>query len=147
MRPRPENWPAMLAAHVERLRSLSFAWGKTDCVTVSADWMMTLGYDDPIADIRGRWRSATGASRVIGGADNFAAAVATRLAAAGCPEIAPAFAHRGDIALLREPAWLIPSGRHPRLLLGLVDGRMAWAPVASRFMPLPLSAAIAAWRI
>jgi len=47
---------------VERSR---FQWGSDDCCLMLANWAVFLGYEDPAAELRGRYRTALGCARVL----------------------------------------------------------------------------------
>lgn len=45
----------MLGTYIKKAAGRKFEWGVHDCSTFCADWMITNGHSDPMADIRGRY--------------------------------------------------------------------------------------------
>lgn len=108
---RPHNWPDLLAGFIEARRSLPFVWGEQDCMTFACDGVVEMIGVDPIADKRGQWTTEAEGDAIVAEEGGFEAMMAARMAAAELPEVAPAFAQRGDIALVhygnQETAGLI----------------------------------------
>lgn len=77
-------------------RDLEHSWGSNDCVTFAAKCVEALTGADIIEDVRGRYRSKSGALRIMKklGFEDLGDLVASRL-----PEIEPSCAWRGDIVL------------------------------------------------
>jgi hypothetical protein len=98
--PRREDWPEQLAAVLEEHAELPFVWGRSDCLTFPADAVLAMTGIDPAAEIRGRYRSGSGAARILrrrgfaSVADAFAATFA---------EIPVAMAGRGDLGVVPVP--------------------------------------------
>jgi hypothetical protein len=106
-----ENWPERLNALIALRCSRPFAWGEHDCALFACDAVLAMTGADPAAWFRGRYRTRRGAYRLLktfGGA-GLAATWEKIAAQRGLPEIAPAFARRGDV-LLFDAIPLLPSG-------------------------------------
>jgi hypothetical protein len=91
---RVDDWPERLAQYLEQ-RTLAFAWGRQDCVSFAADWVVECVGFDPAARWRG-WTTAREALRQMEAAGGLAYAWGQALRA-----IPPGFAGRGDVGLVR----------------------------------------------
>ncbi len=131
---RREDWPQRLAAFIESRRLQPFAWGENDCVTFAADCARELTGTDPIAELRGSWRTALEAARVLDELGGLRAAVTQWQG----DELPPALAQRGDAVLVEQLG---------RELLGVCVGDQIVAPGEHGAVWLPISAAVAAWRV
>ena len=98
---RIDNWPRTLNALIEERRAASFAWGAHDCCLFAADGVRATTGADPAADLRGRYRTALGAARLI--RRRFAGDIEAIPSALGFAEIPPALARRGDVVSYRLP--------------------------------------------
>lgn len=107
---RLQGWRGALNAAVAAHRGHGFAWGTHDCATFAADCVLAMTGIDFAASFRGRYDSAEGAARLLAAA-GYRSHV--DLAAAVLPEIHPAEACRGDIAV-------VPTEANPAL--GVVTG-------------------------
>jgi len=45
----------MIGEYIKAASAKQFSWGIHDCSTFCADWRVSLGYADPMADIRGQY--------------------------------------------------------------------------------------------
>src|SRR5690606_16299333 len=102
---RVEGWEAALYGYIAAARRRPFEWGKFDCCLFAADVIRALTGLDPAADLRGRYRTALGAKRIVNREGGSLAALAERrFAPLGiAPLKGPKFARRGDILLLQVP--------------------------------------------
>jgi hypothetical protein len=118
-----------LARYLAERRAMPFAWGRkgNDCAAFAGGAIKAQTGRDPLAGLR--WSTATGAARLIARLGGMEAAVSARLT-----PIAPAKAHRGDLAGVAD-------GRFG-LLLMVVEGETLIGPGNSR---APRSAMIHAW--
>lgn len=92
------NWRARFAAEMDRQRSASFTWGKSDCVLgLAGGAVMALTGADLTLDWRGLYRSERGALRVLqtAGFASLGDALAAYL-----PEVHPDYADIGDLAVV-----------------------------------------------
>ena len=62
---RASNWPTLLAEFIEERRAMPFAWGRNDCATFAADWVLKASGCDLAASFRGRYRTPLGAMRML----------------------------------------------------------------------------------
>lgn len=129
---RREDWPERLAAFLDERATAPFVWGRNDCVTFAADWILDATGVDVIADIRGKWRSESGAARTIRKLGGLAAATSLRLAPVGL-----GLAHRGDVGLidLGLPALVI------------IDGDLVAGPGVAGIVRARRENLIAAWEV
>jgi hypothetical protein len=112
---RLENWPTTLADMVLAAIDEPFAWGTHDCCMWTADVVKAMSVDgiDLAAPYRGTYSDAAGAADVIdeatggGTLEDLMVMIAAQYT---LPEVAPAFAWRGDIALFDQPD---PRPAHP----------------------------------
>ena len=134
--PRIENWTTILAARLEAVRDLPFAWGRHDCATWAFDLRRDLtGGEDIAALWRGRYTTALGAQRIMRklGWQNIEAMGRDLL---GDPLATPLLAQRGDLVLGGEdPAFGVCAGA--RAVFISPDG----------LVQLPLSVCSLAWRV
>jgi hypothetical protein len=138
---RLQDWPARLDAYLSSVAIRPFEWGKHDCVLMALDAAgAQLGFD-PAHDIRGKYSTAIGAARrmkdLYGSSrlDQAAKAFAEKW---GGLEITPPFARRGDVLMFKTPEG--PA-------LGVCSGRNICAAGSNGTITLPLSAAVAGWRV
>lgn len=119
MKRRADNWPDLLNNFVETRRRMPFQWGENDCCLFASDWVRAcLGFD-PASDVRGRYHTALGATRILnerGGVIGVIEAAAERY---DWPEVQRAFAQRGDIIAAEAGAGIT---------LGIVIGPLAVFP-------------------
>lgn len=132
---RPEDWPRRLATYLARHAEKPFAWGRHDCGTFAAGWLVELGYADPVAGLA--WHSPLGAARLMRAAGGYAGLLDRLLSPLGCARIEPRAAGRGDIVLM-------PFGG--REVVGIVTGAPALCLTRRGYAPLPYLA-VAAYSI
>jgi hypothetical protein len=97
---RASNWPTLLAEFIEERRAMPFAWGKNDCATFAADWVLKASGCDLAAPFRGRYHTPLGAMRMLkpaGGVIGIAGGNGQ------LREIEPQRAGRGDILARMTP--------------------------------------------
>lgn len=114
---RPAGWPRtlseyLLAAQAQYKRD-GFAWGRFDCCTFGADWVVQMTGVDPLAEFRGKYSTREEAFALAGG--NLRTALESKLG----PAIPVAHAQRGDLALFGDAVGILfTSGRLFALFLG-----------------------------
>lgn len=91
------DWETRLAAYMEPLRALPFAWGSHDCCTFAAGAVAAMTGASTIDEFRGLYTTRRGALIALRrhGAGTLEATMSTKFAA-----IAPAQAQRGDLVLI-----------------------------------------------
>ena len=119
-----------------------FAWGVHDCCLWAADAVHAQVGIDPAAGLRGRYASALQARRVIAVAGGSLAGIAA--AALGEPLRSPMLACAGDVGLTLGPA---ATDDADRATLAVCLGSWWAAPGAHGLALLPMSPAIAAWKV
>jgi hypothetical protein len=97
---RVEDWSTALALETNKISGKPHAWGQNDCAIFAANAIRAMTGQDPMKGIRGRYKTAIGAARVIknDGFQSLAAYVSALF-----PEIEPADAKRGDLVLCEGP--------------------------------------------
>lgn len=130
-------WPERLAALIEARRNHGFVWGAQDCCSFAADAVLAMTGADPLAAWRGAYDTEEAAERIIG-PDGLAAFVARLLAEFGAREVRPAFAQRGD--------WALVTVGNQALCGVVLDGRVA-VPGAEALHFLPQRRISRAWAI
>lgn len=125
---------ALLAYLAER-RLMPFAWGRdrNDCVSYGAGALLAMTGWDPLAGMP-HWSTERGALRVMRRFGGLVAAVTGRLS-----PIAPALAHRGDVAGVPDEAQ--PGG----VRLMIVEGALISGPGDRGAVLVPRAAMICAW--
>ncbi len=130
--PRLPDWPERLAALVADRLAKPFTWGSNDCVVFSADCVAAITGADPLKGIRGSWKTAPAAARIVARRRGIEKAVGGVL---GKP-IAPLTAAMGDVGLVlwegvetlgvcRGPDWLVVAGEG-LAVLPFEAARVAW---------------------
>jgi len=93
---RLNDWPERLDNLLRAAQAQPFQWGRHDCVTFAADVCVAMTGADPLAGLRGKWRTERGAAKLLGERGGLRAAVCGVMG----ETIEPAFATTGDIALI-----------------------------------------------
>lgn len=98
---RAEDWPLRLNAAIESARERAFVWGEHDCALFAANIVRDLTGIDYAEAFRGKYRSATGATRVLAklGRRSLRETVTAKLGAG----IQAHLAQRGDVLLWIQP--------------------------------------------
>lgn len=111
-----------LAIHCRIGASYAFAWGRMDCTSWVADWVLARTGHDAMAAWRGRYRSRLGFTRLLRREDGGLVGAATRgLAGIGAMPIDPVAALPGDVGVVEtsdgpamairgQLAWLSKTG-------------------------------------
>ena len=98
---------SMLIAYAAEAGARPFRPGRHDCALFAAGWVKQVTGQDPARGWRSTYRSLKRGQRLLKAA-GFADHVA--LAATHLPEIAPAFAQIGDLAVLDDQAFGLNAG-------------------------------------
>ena len=140
---RVPQWPERLERWAVAMRGRRFQWGEVDCVLAACEAIEAMTGIDISGTFRGRYADGGGAASIIAelSADGLRGAVSRVAENVGCPEILPALARRGDAVLVRTLNTEAPES------LGICIGARVLAAGPRGLVSLPMSAAIAAWRI
>lgn len=133
---RRPDWRARLLAYLSSVAAEPYVPGQHDCILFAAAGREALTGTDLMADWRGKYSTVPEGYRIArthGWADPFAYVVS------GLPEIAPAFAQVGDLAML--------DGIDGLPALGIVQGELIYTVGKERQELAILTAAQRAWRI
>ena len=138
--PKPHDFAERLFAAVAARRDTPFEWGVNDCALFACDVIRDASGVDYAAPLRGRYKSARGAARVLkefagGGIEDAAEAIARD---AGLAEVPPLMARRGDFIMVESEAG--PA-------LGVCLGEVAALMGASCMVTYPLPSWWRAWRV
>jgi hypothetical protein len=109
-------------------------WGRHDCCLFAADAVQSFTGIDYAADLRGRYKSAGGAAKLIKEYGSMAAMIESLLG----PPCAVAFAGRGDVVLFDGE-----SGS----TLGICMGQQSYFTAETGLTVRPTLDCIVAWRI
>ncbi len=98
---RHPEWEKRLVAVTEAHLSTPLVWGKSDCILTAADAVEAVLGDDPAKDIRGNYKSKTGAYRLIRqrGFKSVSDVLASQF-----EEVPVALAQRGDLGVYDKTA-------------------------------------------
>ena len=129
-----EDWPERLGRIVEDAHR-PFVWGEHDCCLFAANVVLELTGRDYAAELRGTYSSAKSAARVLKWLNGVRGIAGNALGA----EIPPLTAHRGDIVLIH-------TAEHGDTLAVCV-GAHCVAPGVDCLVHVPMSLAVAAWRV
>jgi len=101
---RREDWQERLLAALSAHERQPFAWDESDCFRLCMDAAEALIGHDPWHEVRGRYRTARGAARVLRGhgCTDVAGMFALRFA-----PVAGALARRGDIGTIEQDGEII----------------------------------------
>lgn len=132
------NWASLLSAYLLERKAQPFAWVKNDCCTFAAGAVIAMTGRDPMADLRGKYKTRAGAGKLIARAGNLQALASQYL---GAPLASPLLAMRGDVVLfdMGEP--------HGPAALGICIGTHFAAPGPECTEIIPMCAAVTAWRV
>ncbi len=98
---RHHDWEKRLVAITEAHLNTPMVWGQSDCILTAADAVEAVLGDDPAKDIRSKYKSKTGAYRLIKqrGFKSVAEALSGLF-----EEIPVALAQRGDLGVYENTA-------------------------------------------
>jgi hypothetical protein len=92
---RLRDWQGRLARLFAERREASFEWGTHDCAMFAADAVLAVTGEDPAAEFRGKYKSESGAAKILKTA-NLEALADARFARTERPIV-------GDIGLVTLP--------------------------------------------
>ncbi len=130
---RHPNWTTRLPEALQKAMQKPFSWGEHDCCLFAADCVVAVCDFDPCKNIRGRYKTKTGAARILkiefGDLESALSGFFT--------EIEPTKALRGDIVMFNGD-----DGK----TLGVIWANKVWAVTESGAMPVNHQP-IKAWRV
>jgi hypothetical protein len=138
---RYDDWPARLLAFLADSQRQRFAWGRNDCCLFVCDAVLAMTGTDLAAAVRGRYGRASEALRLCAAEGGLEAVVERTAGAHGLAPISPAFAGRGDMVLLEQPAL------GATLTLVDFDGQSVLGPGENGITKWPLALCKRAWRV
>ena len=127
-----------LGDYLATATSREWAWGRDDCCTFLAGWVMARGHSDPMHFIRGRYRSEFGALRSIKQGGGLVPLWRRGMADVGIPEADEPQA--GDVAVLA-----IPTEAGPHEACGIFSGARWVLRTSGGFFASP-ARPLALWR-
>lgn len=132
---RYNDWPERLAEFTKGAERRLFRYGEWDCAMLSADCVRVLTGEDLAAEFRDQYDSAESAAYAIAksGHGNLRDMVSAKL-----PEIEPLMAQRGDVVMIEQDG---------TDALGICVGIEIIAAGPDGLTRLPITAALAAWRV
>ncbi len=132
---RREDWPERLAEALDRHASAPGAWGRSDCYMLAADCVLAMTGVEPWPQVRGRYRSASGAARQL---RRHGFRSLEQALAAAFPRVPVLRARRGDLGLVSTPDG-------PACVV--VTGVEATGKSMEGIRRVPVSALLAAFRV
>lgn len=132
---RRPDWRSRLSACIDGALQRPFEWGRHDCALFAAEAVLAMTGTDPAVGFRGNYSSARGAMKILGrgGYDDHVDYAAARL-----PELHPALAATGDIAV-------IAADEGPAL--GVVAGAFVAVPGPEGLSFVPRSRVVRAFHV
>ena len=137
--PRLEDWPGRLAGFFASRALTPFAWGRNDCCSFAAAAVEAMTGVDPSRAWRA-YRGPRGAAARLAATGGVAGVIEAAASRHGWPEIAVAYARRGDCVLIGI------EGRYSLAIVAM-DGREAWGPGGASVIAQPVLRASRAWSI
>ncbi|MBL4838421.1 MAG: hypothetical protein JKY34_12675, partial [Kordiimonadaceae bacterium] len=132
---RKQNWLALLGAAVSVQIKAPFDYGKRDCCTSACDLIVAMTDTDLMAELRGKYRTAIGAVRVVKktGAVDLLGLARNICAEHGCEEIDTVYAGVGDLVVTDQAFCDMATGQ----ALGVCMGPTAVFPTDTGWVSLP----------
>ena len=126
-----DNWQSLLFAEVRARKTTPFQYGKHDCCIAAADLIQTIMDIDLMKGLRGRYRSAAGAARVIKaeGFHTLESLLEARVIEAGGHLMCPAHVSMGDLVITDKALHDQLKGAAVGLCLGrkfIFPGEIGW---------------------
>ena len=130
---RTNDWPTRLADFLLTKRSEPFQWGENDCCLFAADAIIAMGGEDVAKDVRGRYKTAIGARRIMKslGASNLVELLTQRL---GQPD---RLLTRGSIVVIKSNEQLVAG----------VYYQKPWALTKNGLQGMPIESVIQSWSL
>lgn len=134
-----------LSAYLGAAAARPWVWGAHDCQMWPADWVLAHTGRDPAAAWRGRYRSLSGATRILRAGGGPVAVVRAGMAGAGLAGIAPDAAADGDVGIVRATVTL--GDRIRERDVGAIRVGDGWAVLTDGGCVVGPFDAVAAWRV
>lgn len=126
----------MLDQFLEDMARQPFVDGERDCALTVADWVMVAtACTDPVAHLRGRYRTPIGRARILNRLGGLEAVMTTAAATVGLAETSTP--QRGDVGLIR-----VGKRQFAAICLG-----HRWAVKGQGVEVMPADTVIRAWRV
>lgn len=138
---RKEGWESLLNTHIENHLNRAQKWGQVDCFMFACSWVNIATGIDPAKEYHTRYKTKTGAYRLIKSFEGGLLSEAEKLfSGLGMVEVIPTMARRGDIAL-------VPGNKDDAF--GIVDlsGLRVAVQGKNGLDFAPLQTAIKTWRV
>lgn len=113
-----------------------FQWGKFDCCLMAADIVVLSGREDPAKDVRGSYKTPSGAKKVL--VKHFGGEIEN--AFNHLPVIDPVFSQRGDLVLFDTSNGKV-------MAVKWVNGYYCIAPEGGLGVMVEVDKPIKAWRV
>lgn len=140
-----------LGPYLQRWTRERFAWGGTDCgLGFVAGWVQASTGQDPAAALRGRYRTARGAARIVARAGGAEALYDELAHGVRWVRRDPAEARAGDVGLVvaltrRTRTGRISLSKRSRKLAGAIFTGKRWALFAERGLVVASMSSTAVW--
>ena len=137
---RPQNWPLLLSAYIERQRYIPFKWGTHDCCLFVADWVKELTGSDLATAFRSKYDSEFSADRLLAQHKGLEELVDWVFTTTGHNPIPPLSIRRGDVGTVQTDEFNGPS-------LGVCVGHRIALVGKTGLTFYPMTQTRRAWRI
>ncbi|MCK7458509.1 DUF6950 family protein [Idiomarina aminovorans] len=130
---RTNDWPTELANFLLKTRKTPFKWGENDCCLFAANAIIAMGGQDVAEDVRGRYKTAIGAHRIMKkfGANSLTELLKQRL---GRPD---GFITRGAIVIVESEGEQVAG----------VFYQKPWALTEKGLQGMPFESVIQSWSL
>lgn len=135
---RINNWPAALNQFLRDKAQVPFDWAANNCAFWCCDWLLVAVGVDPVAKLRGRYRTARALAGLLKRRGGLAAMAAGLCRRHGWPEVPVLKAQRGDVVLVTTALGET---------LGVCTGREIAGPGKDGLITVPLAQGQRAWRV
>ncbi|WP_265494600.1 DUF6950 family protein [Providencia heimbachae] len=130
---RHPNWTTRLPETLQKAMQNPFSWGEHDCCLFAADCVIAVCDFDPCKSVRGRYKTRTGAARVLKSEFGDIESALSRF----FTEVSVEITSRGDIVMFDGD-----DGK----TLGVIWANKVWAVTENGAMPVDHQP-IKAWRV
>jgi len=141
---RDDDWPYFLERYLIENEKQNFQYGHFDCCLFAAGAIEAMTGVDLAEAFRGHYANHKQAMVIVRkacGRMSFVSLAAKLFEKAHMPEVAPQFAQRGDVVLIRQPR------NHSLLGIVALDGIHAMIPIGVGLSKVPIVNVERAWRV